>query len=230
MRADDYAGAWEALKAGANPNLVTSTANTLALHYACKQNNIEMASLLLHFGANVSSQTATGWAPLHFAVNLENAEMCKLLRAYGARIDQINEWLKAPTDMARDKKNQQLIDVLKMSPSDLVIPSPRDPFSAKTPGVSIPDAASVAAAKPSSSLEKRLARAVKAKDPNATLEALEEGADVNWVNPITSIAPLHLAVKQNDLEVARVLLEKGADPNAQTKAGWTSMHFAVLKK
>lgn len=40
--------------------------------------------------------------------------MCKLLRAYGARVDQINEWLKAPTDMAKDKKNQQLMDILKV--------------------------------------------------------------------------------------------------------------------
>jgi ankyrin repeat protein len=114
VRADDYEAVWNDLKAGADVNIL-STNNTSCLHYACKQNNLELCSLLLHFGADVSCQTTTGWAALHFAVNLENVEMCKLLRAYGARVDQINEWLKAPTDMARDKKNQAIIDILKVS-------------------------------------------------------------------------------------------------------------------
>lgn len=83
--------------------------------------------------------------------------------------------------------------------------------------------------KTTSSKEKVLARAVKNKDPKGVTEALDAGADVNWINPITSIAPLHLAVKHNDLAITRLLLERGADPNAQTKAGWTSMHFAVKR-
>jgi ankyrin repeat protein len=126
------------------------------------------------------------------------------------------------------EKEVQISSVLQTSPSELVIPTPRDPFSAKTPGAAIPDAKPVV--KASTSLEKKLAKAVKAKDGPGVMDALKAGADVNWVNPITSIAPLHLAVKQNDLEITRLLLEQGADPNTQTKAGWTAMHFAVRTK
>ncbi len=94
VRANDYKGTWDALAAGANPNTVNNTNLTCSLHYACKQGNVEMASLLLHRGANVNAQTGTGWSGLHFATNAENVELVRLLRAYGGRADLINEWLK----------------------------------------------------------------------------------------------------------------------------------------
>jgi ankyrin repeat protein len=94
VRANDYKGTWDALEAGANPNMVANTTLTSPLHYACKQGNLEIASLLLARGANVNAQTGTGWAGLHFATNSDNEEMVRLLRAYGGRADLINEWLK----------------------------------------------------------------------------------------------------------------------------------------
>lgn len=42
--------------------------------------------------------------------------------------------------------------------------------------------------------------------------------------------PLHLAAQSGDLGLVQVLLEYGADPNAQEETtGWTPLHFAVAK-
>jgi ankyrin repeat protein len=59
---------------------------------------------------------------------------------------------------------------------------------------------------------------------------LERGADVEAVarNPML-VRPLHSAVagEGHRLEIARLLLEHGADPNAKQQADFTPMHAAV---
>jgi hypothetical protein len=134
-----------------------------------------------------------------------------------------------------------MMEILKASPGGVPIPEPRVPDgTASVPSLTLgptptatPDAEEAAAMTTSpggaaaSAGAKQLTRAVRAGDVAAVKAVLDEGADVNWVNPITSIAPLHVAVKQGDLAVTQVLLEHAADPNLQTKSGWTAMHFAV---
>ena len=39
--------------------------------------------------------------------------------------------------------------------------------------------------------------------------------------------PLHSAIAGNQPEVALLLLERGADPNARANGGWTPLHFAA---
>ena len=41
------------------------------------------------------------------------------------------------------------------------------------------------------------------------------------------ITPLHLAVIRQKPDIAAVLLDKGADPNARDKFGWTPLHYAA---
>jgi len=40
-------------------------------------------------------------------------------------------------------------------------------------------------------------------------------------------SPLILAVDNNEFEIVDLLIEKGADINAQTKAGWSALHIAI---
>jgi ankyrin repeat protein len=57
---------------------------------------------------------------------------------------------------------------------------------------------------------------------------LRHGADAAAVarNPM-QVTPLHSASAGRNLEIARVLLEHGAPPNARQQQGWTALHSAA---
>lgn len=50
-------------------------------------------------------------------------------------------------------------------------------------------------------LGKLLQRAVRDNDRGGVLEALDSGADPNWLNPSTATAPLHIACKLGHTKV-----------------------------
>jgi ankyrin repeat protein len=67
----------------------------------------------------------------------------------------------------------------------------------------------------------RLEAAALLVDRGANLEAPSR-------NPrFPSVRPLHSAIAGNQPEVALLLLERGADPNARANGGWTPLHFAA---
>lgn len=59
-------------------------------------------------------------------------------------------------------------------------------------------------------------------------QLLARGADVNKPD-VTRRTPLHWAVDYNDLELTRLFLEHGADPNAYTKTGLSVLVYPVLR-
>ena len=54
------------------------------------------------------------------------------------------------------------------------------------------------------------------------------GAAVNAPNDLGYTA-LHLAIQEGHTDIARLLIEKGADLNVKHSNGWTALHFAVQK-
>ena len=67
------------------------------------------------------------------------------------------------------------------------------------------------------------------RDPLAGTARLlvESGADVNTPSGNAQrVAPLHSAAAAQDVEIARLLLERGADPNARQAGGFTPLHTA----
>jgi ankyrin repeat protein len=67
--------------------------------------------------------------------------------------------------------------------------------------------------------------------PEAASLLLEHGADVEAVSrnrALPSLRPLHSAAAGRHLDVARILLEAGADPNAPQNGGWTALHVAAV--
>jgi uncharacterized protein len=57
-----------------------------------------------------------------------------------------------------------------------------------------------------------------------------EGADVNTASTnAQKVAPLHAAAAVCDLEMMRILLDRGADPNARQQMGYTPLHTAASR-
>src|SRR5438477_6793928 len=73
-----------------------------------------------------------------------------------------------------------------------------------------------------------LGLAVFFRHPDLARELIERGADVNAAarNP-QRVAPVHAAVTVGDFETMRLLLERGANPNARQESGFTALHGAA---
>jgi len=56
---------------------------------------------------------------------------------------------------------------------------------------------------------------------------LKASASANVRNPGGGETPLFVAIQYDNLEVAELLFEHGADPNMKTEHGWTALHVAA---
>ena len=161
VRENDRGGALEALDSGADANWANPSTSTAALHIACKLGHTKLALLLIQRGADVNAQTKSGWIPMHFAVNTGLLELVELLHSHGGRADIVNEWMKTPLDIAKERKNEEMLEVLKKRPGTFVP-------QARTPSTSAEGPPPVAAARvaPDSPRTKGLAGPRNKTTPN----------------------------------------------------------------
>lgn len=64
--------------------------------------------------------------------------------------------------------------------------------------------------------------------PAMARELIQRGADIEAVakNPM-KVTPLHSAAAAHSAEIVRLLLERGANPNAPQQSRWTALHAAA---
>uniref|UniRef100_A0A915Q6N0 Poly [ADP-ribose] polymerase n=1 Tax=Setaria digitata TaxID=48799 RepID=A0A915Q6N0_9BILA len=190
------------------------------LHFAAGYNRVEVLKYLLEKDANVEARD-TGWlVPLHNACAYGHLVVAELLVKHGANLNAVDKWGYTPLHEAALKGKFDVCKLLLLSGAD----PKRKGRDGKTPLDVVREGA------------EDVYDLLRGDD--AVLEAAKEG-DVEKIRKIVIPAtvncrdvrgrfstPLHLAAGYNNLEVARFLLENGAEVNLKDKGGLIPLHNA----
>ena len=186
------------LAGGADVNAKNKGGYT-ALHLAAKRGQAAAAAALLEAKADIGLDGKSGKTALHYVAYYNgNLDLAKALLDAGAAVNAKDGKNKTPLDYALSKKRTELTELLRSK-------------GGKT-------------TKELASAENIFA-AAEVGDLAAIKKHLESGADVNAVNK-QGYTALHMATLRGQKDAAALLLEKGANVNAERK-GKTTLDFAV---
>ncbi len=218
------------LEAGAEPNDADADGTT-ALHWAVHHDDPELARRLLSAGADAAALNRYGVPPISLAAENGSAEMLSLLLEFGAAADSATAAGEPVLHTAARTGTVAALRVLVERGADVNAREPLKGQSALMWAAAanhadaiayLIDAGADAAARSSAGDFTALTFAVRAGAIDATRALLAAGADVEQaLADGTSL--LVLAVTNAHYELAAVLLEAGADPNA-AEQGWTALH------
>ena len=192
------------LAAGADPNAARPAGET-ALMMAARAGAASVVRLLIAAGADVDQPTRGGHTALMWAAAERHPRVVTLLAEVGADV--------AARTRVRTRQGRPIVrEATVLSPFEAVNPAvlPRDgdrdpprPEGGFTP----------------------LLHAVLAGDPEVVGVLLAAGADVDDAGP-DGVTALMLALTKRRATVARLLLERGADPRP-AEAGYAALHLAA---
>ncbi|MDQ7821985.1 MAG: ankyrin repeat domain-containing protein [Candidatus Eremiobacteraeota bacterium] len=178
------------IEKGTDINAIDKYSGEPPLHAAIINGHEDMASFLIENGADIDAQTPRGDLPIHLAAKNGHEKVVALLIQKGADVNTIgkNAWVPLHCVAWRWNGTERMASFLIENGADV-------------------DALSI---------DSRTHLSVAADSGNEEVAALllEKGANVN-AKDSNGQTPLHYAAKyykprENDLEIAKLLLEKGA--------------------
>ena len=169
-----------------------------ALHLASKKGHVEVAKVLLEAKAAVAAASKSGKTALHYVADYNgNLDLAKALLDAGAAVNAKDGKNKTSLDYAVSKKRTELEEMLRSKG-----------------GKTIKELAAA----------ENIFAAAEVGDLEAIKKHLEGGVDVNGANK-GGYTALHMSVRRGQKEAVALLLEKGANVNAERK-GKTPLDFA----
>ena len=184
------------------------------LHVASCAGNLDHARLLLEYGAEIDAETADGTTPLFFAAVEGHDELCSLLVSKGARLD-----FYSACALGKPAKVKAMLQA--------------DPSLAKAKDRRLHRTALHWAAKYGHRAVVQLLLANGAH-VNAVAPEYDSSPPRVWpdddADPSLGETPLHVAATAGQVDIARLLLDRGAHVNAKDQDGDTPLHQAVKEK
>ncbi|MBN1974174.1 MAG: ankyrin repeat domain-containing protein [Sedimentisphaerales bacterium] len=193
-----------------------------SLHKAALAGDLAEVKRLIAEGADVNKLESNSTA-LHIAVSNNRKDIAELLLEKSANIDIQDETGRTALYIAVQNNNIDLVKILLSAKADINIGNNR--------GQTPIDIAVRQNRKEILDLFSRsvtistLHAAVKLKNMEKVKEFLDKGADVNeYENGDT---PLLIAVNNDSNDIAKLLLEHGADPNIGDEGSYTPLYYAI---
>ncbi|XP_055853420.1 ankyrin-1-like [Episyrphus balteatus] len=176
------------------------------LRESIKRQRKEITKFLLNSGSKVNSkrsQTIPSNTPLHLAIQNRDLEITEMLLDHDADINARNESGLSPLLKAIQDRQENIVDILLKRGAIL---------NSCNKGIS------------------PLHYAVERHFCNTTEKLLQYGAYVdskaNFYCRKEEYTPLHCATENEDFEIVKILLKKGANVNSTTADGHTPLHLA----
>jgi len=212
------------LNRGANIEIVDHNGLTV-LHWAAKQGEVDLATLLLDCGANVDARDHDGLAPLRYAADVVIVD---LLLRHGADVDARDRWGRTALWHAVDRRRADFVaHLLRHAPGlDGTLHravAHRDANLA----TALLDAGA-GPEEPDDDGELPLHRATRKRDPTIIRLLVARGAHVDGptLNAGAQTA-LQLAALDGDVEMCALLLAEGAGASTRDAHGRTALHAAA---
>lgn len=191
------------LKAGADVNAFGSAewktnlrreeVTSTALGLSCKNKDVNLAKLLLQYGANPNLADKNCITPLQIACREEHADMLHLLLDNGANLEVPPGGGEAPLLIACQAVNKTIVDILLSKGADIT--------KTDNCGNTVLHHIALASKEP-----------LKTSVVSLTAKLLASGAQINQLRQ-DGLSPLFLACHSGNTELMELLLMKGADAN-----------------
>uniref|UniRef100_A0A670IRX5 Ankyrin 3 n=1 Tax=Podarcis muralis TaxID=64176 RepID=A0A670IRX5_PODMU len=192
----------ELIQRGANVDAATKKGNT-ALHIASLAGQTEVVKVLVTSGANVNAQSQNGFTPLYMAAQENHLEVVKFLLDNGASQSLATEDGFTPLAVALQQGHDQVVSLLLENDTKGKVRLP---------------ALHIAARKD----DTKAAALLLQNDHNADVESKM------MVNRTTEsgFTPLHIAAHYGNINVATLLLNRGAAVDFTARNDITPLHVA----
>jgi ankyrin repeat protein len=203
------------LSKGANIEITDIHGHT-PLHFAVIKNQPLTVEFLLTKGADINRGVHEGFTPIHIAAYKGYKEITEILLKYNARLDVFTrEKRYTPLKLAQESNHDEIVQLLlSHNPKEAraVQPTPNNTV-AKRNNRNVPETTITYAA--STDIKGTgLYHMVISNDFNGVEFLLKLGANPNV--PVNESLPLTLAARSNNIRLAQLLLEYGADVNGTT--------------
>lgn len=228
---DDLEMAQLLIQAGARTDAKTRLGDITPLYMASKNGNAAMIKVLLNAGADTWSTTTTGTTPLMLAAASGSSDGVKLLLDRGVDVNakDINQGQTALM-FAAALDRAEVIKILAARGANLnavsLVPTPftdkKDEKVAAGKGSGKPDRGPLA-------LGGMTALQFAARDGqmSAVQTLVAAGADVNLPTASDEMTTLTIAIFNGHFDIAKFLLDRGADPKPANAAGVSAL-FALV--
>ncbi|SUW07943.1 ankyrin repeat-containing protein [Brachyspira pilosicoli] len=185
----------------------TKDTNTM-LHYASGVGAIESMKTLISLGANIDNTNSYFQTSLHYILDInanKKTESVKILLDNNANINLQETNGNTPLHLAiiNARKSQEYSKIIDM-------------LLAKNANVNITN----------NNNETALNIAVKNNDYNNSIKLINKGSDVNHIDKYYS--PLHMSIKNNNIELAKALIDNGANISLRDKnKNYSPLNIAI---
>ncbi|MEX0677784.1 MAG: ankyrin repeat domain-containing protein [Pirellulales bacterium] len=192
---------------GADVNARSALGNTPLVAAASHPGNLQVVKLLVDKGADVHSQNSNNVSALAAAVGANDAEAVRFFLDHGCKPAQIRNLFGAAgnslLEIAAGNGGDDIVELLLAHGAD----------------VKAGDANFAGHA---------LNYALLSQKPDVARRLIEAGADITACSPIGKVPPIVLAAysETGDASIAKLLLERGADPAATSQTGETALTWA----